>query len=122
MCRASCIKTLFLCCLNYCFRGNLPQKNNFILHLQMALFFFLQISEDFRVLTDLILRATLGEEQVLVPSLIKEEAEVIFQKSYANEHYIRVFKCEASPGYLQNQRTPLGRLHDDGRNQLPMYL
>lgn len=88
----------------------------------MALFFFLQISEDFRVLTDLILRATLGEEQVLVPSLIKEEVEVIFQKSYANEHYIRVFKCEASPGYLQNQRTPLGRLHDDGRNQLPMYL
>ena len=62
----------------------MPQKNNFILHLQMTL--FLEISEDFRVLTDLILRATLGGEQVLVPSLIEEEVEVIFQKSYANEY------------------------------------
>ena len=84
MCRASSTKTLFLCCLNYCFRGELPQKNNFILHLQMTL--FLEISEDFRVLTDLILRATLGGEHVLVPSLIEEEVEVIFQKSYANEY------------------------------------
>ena len=57
---------------------------HFILHLQMTL--FLEISEDFRVLTDLILRATLGGEQVLVPSLIEEEVEVIFQKSYANEY------------------------------------
>lgn len=50
----------------------------------MALFFSFKFQK--KELTDLILRASLGGEQVLVPSLIEEEVEVIFQKSYANEY------------------------------------